>query len=158
MNFNILCRKANIGDLDRILEIESKGFTEEAFSRRQLRYLIQHAKGAVFVAVLQDVTVGYISLLTRSNICGRLYSLAVDPAHRGKGIAATLIDAAVDFVRERGIGSIFLEVDVDNLAAIALYEKKGFIKRAVKKAYYHSGTDAYSMVRALGLEARNGSS
>lgn len=149
MNQAVVCRKARVDDLNRILAIESQGFRDDAFSRRQLNYLIRHAKGACFVAVLQDVVVGYISVLTRSSGSGRIYSLAVDAGYRGRGIAEQLIDTAIDFMRGENIQAIFLEVAVDNAAAISLYEKKCFVKRSIKRRYYHSGTDAYSMVRAL---------
>lgn len=155
MSLHIVCRKALAADLDRIMAIESRGFSEEAFSRRQLRYLMLRAKGAFFVAVLQDIVVGYISLLARRDHKGRIYSLAVDQDYRGRGIAVKLIDIGIDFLCSQGMRAIFLEVAVDNFAAISLYEKKGFAKRTIKKAYYHSGADAYSMVRGLTHDCAN---
>ena len=146
MSQAIVCRKARIEDLERVLAIESQVFHADSFSRRQLRYLMQHAKGAFFVAVARGIVVGYISVLTRSNRIGRIYSLAVDQEYRGKGIAELLIDTAVDFMHAQYIERIFLEVAVDNVAAISLYEKKHFIKRSIKPGYYDSGADAYSMI------------
>jgi len=146
MSQTIVCRPACIEDLERILAIESQSFRDDAFSRRQFRYLMQHAKGAFFVAVVSGIVAGYISVLVRSNRIGRIYSLAVDRDCRGKGVAKLLIDAAVDFMRAQCIQRIFLEVAVDDVAAISLYEKKHFIKRSIKPGYYHSGADAYSMM------------
>ena len=146
MNQAIVCRKACIEDLEHILAIESQGFRVDSFSRRQFRYLIQHAKGAFFVAVASGTVAGYISVLTRNNRIGRIYSIAVNRDYRGKEIAKLLIDTAVNFMHAQHIERIFLEVAVDNAAAISLYENKRFTKRSIKPGYYHSGADAYSMI------------
>lgn len=149
MNKDAYCRKANLADLERITAIESGGFSKDCFSRRQLRYLIRDAKGVCFAAVLCGTVAGYISVLTRKGKHGRIYSLAVAPEFRGRGIAELLVDTALDFLRAEGFRSVFLEVAVDNAAAIALYTKKGFAPRMTKPGYYHSGADARSMVLAL---------
>ncbi len=149
MNRKVLCRKADLEDLDRIAAIEAGGFREDFFSRRQLRYLIRDAKGACFAAVLHGTVAGYISLLTRGGKNGRIYSLAVDPEFRGRGIAELLVETALDFSRREGLRAVFLEVAVDNAPAISLYRKKGFVIRSLKSGYYHSGGDAYSMVFAF---------
>ena len=71
------------------------------------------------------------------------------PGYRGLGLAGFLVDKAVGFAKERGLRAVFLEVRTDNVAAVSLYEKKGFVKRGVKPGYYGDGADAYSMVFPL---------
>jgi ribosomal-protein-alanine acetyltransferase len=146
MSRDVHCRRAGLGDLDSILCMESQGFREDSFSRRQLRYLIQRATGAFFAAVRQGIVVGYICVLTRKNTNGRIYSLVVDPEYRGRGVAGLLLETGLEYLRQKRITSVFLEVAVDNAAAIALYEKKGFVRRKVFRRYYHAGGDAFSMV------------
>lgn len=53
-------------------------------------------------------------------------NVAVLPEHRRKGIAAQLIQAAVDLARQHQIKNVVLEVIADNLPAVRLYENKGF--------------------------------
>jgi ribosomal protein S18 acetylase RimI-like enzyme len=53
----------------------------------------------------------------------------VDEAHRRRGIAATLSEAAEELVRARGFDRIALDVDVENAPARALYEKLGYRER-----------------------------
>ena len=53
----------------------------------------------------------------------------VDEAHRRRGIAAKLSEAAEERVRARGFDRIALDVDVDNAPARALYEKLGYRER-----------------------------
>ena len=53
----------------------------------------------------------------------------VDEAHRRRGIAARLSEAAEERVRARGFDRIALDVDVENAPARALYEKLGYRER-----------------------------
>lgn len=141
-------RRAVLKDLESMLAVEA-GFGDESFSRRQMRYLIMRARGAVFVAERQGAVVGYVAALIRKNSHGRIYSIAVAPACRGLGIASALLDEAVRFLASVPVANVFLEVAADNSPALSLYIKKGFTIRKKMARYYHNGGDAYSMVRPL---------
>lgn len=52
--------------------------------------------------------------------------LAVDEAWRGRGVGSALIEALADLARERGYGSLRLDVADENTRARALYERLGF--------------------------------
>ncbi len=147
MKRDIVIRGAVKSDIDGIMSLEKRCFSRDAFSRRQMEYLISNAKGLFCVALADGNIVGYITLLAtgRSNT-GRIYSIAVTPGYRGGGVAGLLIDRALDYAAEKELRAVFLEVRTDNIPAIRLYEKKGFIKRLMKYGYYGDGTDAYSMV------------
>lgn len=140
-----LIRRAVAADLGSLLAIERTGFGGgDAFSRRQMRYLVLRAKGGVFVAECEGVAAGYVCVLLRPRQ-GRIYSLAVDPARRGRGIAEALLVFGVEFARQAGAEAVFLEVGVGNGPAFSLYTKKGFATRGLRPGYYHDGTDAFSM-------------
>ncbi|HWA69931.1 MAG TPA: GNAT family N-acetyltransferase [Rhizomicrobium sp.] len=70
-----------------------------------------------------------------------ILTLAVRPAARGKGLGRTLLQAAIKKACETGAATMFLEVGVDNPAALALYVRLGFAKVGDRKAYYN-GKDA----------------
>jgi len=55
-----------------------------------------------------------------------LYSLWLDPAFRGRGLARPLVAAAVDWARDQQVRTITLRVAPDNVAARAVYESLGF--------------------------------
>ena len=66
MNPAVGIRPATAGDLDAVECVERRSFPEgEAFTRRQLRYLLTHAQGASYAATRDGAVVGYISLLMR---------------------------------------------------------------------------------------------
>ena len=151
MTQTINIRPATIGDLDAVAAVERRCFPEdEAFSRRQLRYLLEHAEGASYVACRGQEVVGYITLLTRRTARNlRIYSVAVDPAARGCGAGQALIDAAVALARQLGLREVTLEVRTDNDAAIRLYTRSGFRPGKLLRGYYHDGADARRMALSL---------
>lgn len=55
-----------------------------------------------------------------------LYGMWVDPARRGEGIGARLVEAVVDWARDRGVATMQLGVTETNPAAMALYRRAGF--------------------------------
>ncbi|OJW27296.1 MAG: hypothetical protein BGO51_05395 [Rhodospirillales bacterium 69-11] len=57
---------------------------------------------------------------------GTLWGVYVDPAHRGGGIATSLVKAAVQEAREAGLRVLLLAVTLGNDAAIRRYEAAGF--------------------------------
>jgi len=57
-----------------------------------------------------------------------LWALAVDPQARAPGVGTALVLALADIFRKRGRGFMDLSVKHDNVQAIALYEKLGFVR------------------------------
>ena len=54
-------------------------------------------------------------------------SVSVLPQWQGRGVASKLMRRCIEYVKESCFQSIKLEVGCDNLCAIKLYEKKGFV-------------------------------
>lgn len=55
-----------------------------------------------------------------------LFSMAVHPAHRRRGIASALLGALAREARSRGARAAYLQVLIDNAPAQALYARHGF--------------------------------
>lgn len=54
-----------------------------------------------------------------------LSALWVDPDRRGHGLGRTVLHAVGLLARQRRLASVFLQVEVDNAAAVGLYETEG---------------------------------
>jgi ribosomal-protein-alanine N-acetyltransferase len=82
-----------------------------------------------------------------------LLTLAVDPDHRRRGIAARLMQDFIDQAKNKGASDAFLEVAKDNDAAIALYRHFGFVKAGFRKDYYADagGTHVTALVMTKAL-------
>ncbi len=79
-----------------------------------------------------------------------LPSIAVKASCRGRGIGSRLLSELSDAVREKGASKLFLEVRESNEAALALYQKNGFITAGVRKRFYRDpDEDAFVMMRLL---------
>jgi len=55
-----------------------------------------------------------------------LYQMWVAPEFRGAGIGRGLVDAAVNWARDRGVKAMVLDVTCGNVPAARLYESMGF--------------------------------
>jgi [ribosomal protein S18]-alanine N-acetyltransferase len=76
--------------------------------------------------------------------------VAVDPAHRRRGLAQELVRALLQRGRELGAARATLEVASGNPAALALYRTLGFRTAGVRRRYYSNGDDA--LIQWLDLE------
>lgn len=56
--------------------------------------------------------------------------------YRNKGIASLLLEYMINEGNNKSISNITLEVREDNISAINLYEKYGFVKKAIRPNYY----------------------
>lgn len=81
-----------------------------------------------------------------------ILTLAVDPAVRRRGVARALIAAALDAARAQGADAAFLEVAVDNDAALALYARLGFQAAGVRPGYYDRGPLGRADARIMRLD------
>ena len=94
-------------------------------------YLVADHDGAV---------VGYAGLFTTRHQAD-VQTVAVAPDHQGEGLGATLLRALLDEAARRGCAEVLLEVRVDNVPALTLYERFGFERISVRRGYYPEGVD-----------------
>jgi len=97
---------------------------------------------------------------------GYIAMLAVTGKHRGKGIATKLVRMAIDAMIERDADEVYLqrrasiawslivlqvalETEVDNTAAMKLYERLGFLRSKRLHRYYLNGNTAFRLVLYL---------
>ena len=136
-------RDALPADVDGLARLESSSFDTDRLAPRSFRRLIAAPTAACRVAVSGDALAGYYVLLFRAGSnAARLYSVAVDPGHRGGGLAKALLADAEVTARACGARRMRLEVRRDNDVAIRLYERRGYRPIARRAGYYADGGDA----------------
>ena len=139
-------------DLDRILEIEAASFGADAYDRNLFAEYTRKCGGLFLVALWGTRVCAYsITGLSPSGAGKRaeLISVAVDPAHLGKGAASALMESTLRRLRRRGITRFGLMVKVTNLRALSLYKKFGFRKLRRVARYYEDGADGLSLAKDL---------
>jgi ribosomal protein S18 acetylase RimI-like enzyme len=137
------------------------------FGRSYMRQLIESPNSATWIA--EDGPEPKIELIGFSIVewpagqnesVAYIQTLEVHPAFRGRGIGAELLVRAEESARAAGAHIIALHVDIENVAAISLYESRGYARRGKEEHYYarHRGAFVYakSLSGASGSEPASG--
>jgi ribosomal-protein-alanine N-acetyltransferase len=78
---------------------------------------------------------GYL-IVSRYVDAWHVMNVAVDPDHRGRGIATMLLERLFELTADDARRGYTLEVRVSNATAIGLYERLGFEARGIRRGYY----------------------
>ncbi len=136
-------RSATQADLDALTALEERAFSGDRLSRRSFRRFLGLGRASLLVLEERGVLSGYALVIYRSGTAlARLYSIAVDPAAAGRGLGARLLAAAEEEAFERGCAVMRLESRPDNVAAIALYKRRGYRQFGHYVDYYEDHADA----------------
>jgi GNAT superfamily N-acetyltransferase len=137
LNEQLLVRTTlRAGDLGRIIELHGSvydpldgfGLRFEAFVGRTIAEFIldNRANGQIWLAERGDRLVGCTAIALREDGRGQLRWVLVDPSERGHGLGKQLVNAALQYSREQGCGSVFLETTDGLNESQTLYESLGF--------------------------------
>jgi ribosomal-protein-alanine N-acetyltransferase len=144
-------RRAAADDAEALAASHARAF-DAGWSAPDIANLMSAMGGFAFLAEDDSGPAGFI--LGRA-IGGEaeILTLVVAPAQRRSGLGHALVEALMAEARERGAGSVYLEVAADNEAAQALYRKVGFEQAGFRRAYYARGgsrpVDALVLRRTL---------
>lgn len=69
--------------------------------------------------------------------------------YQGMGFGTKLLDFAVELCRMSEVKTLSLEVRPNNVPALKLYEKLGFVFSHVRKQYYRDGSDALVLIKTF---------
>jgi ribosomal protein S18 acetylase RimI-like enzyme len=94
---------------------------------------------ALLVAEDGGVVVGYayghvegFDYMSLRGPAGIIEDIIVDPAHRGRGIGAALLDAITEAFESRGAPQVVLSTAVQNESAQRLFERAGFRRTMIE--------------------------
>jgi ribosomal protein S18 acetylase RimI-like enzyme len=88
------------------------------------------APGVMLGGFVGDRLVGFTGLRVEPRVKTRhkgfIYTVYVDQAFRGRGLAAGLVEAAIEAAREAGLRFVTLTVAIGNDGARRIYDRLGF--------------------------------
>ena len=123
----------NIGLLQTFIDhIGASATTFRYFAKRDTSVICQHITTLLFTENEQPVAYGHLEKEGEEVWLG----VCVLPHVKGKGYGKLMMNALIQRAGENNIKKISLTVDKVNKAAIQLYEKLGFKKRAETDRYF----------------------
>lgn len=143
-------RSGTLADIPELVALEDSSFSTDQLAARNFRRFLRAGRCGLLVAEVDGRFAGYVLVLFRANTkAGRLYSIAVSPAARGRGVGELLLGAAERAVVARGKQAMRLEVRPDNAGALRLYERSGYRVFGNYPGFYEDGTDALRLEKQL---------
>ena len=125
-------REAMLGQIEEI----EKGCFSLPWTREQLKSQLRDDRHE-FIAALDDENrvLGYVGMMYVLDE-GYISNVAVAPEARRQGIGRDLIKELMARAAALDLAFVTFEVRCSNAAAIALYEKQGFLPVGKRKNYY----------------------
>jgi ribosomal protein S18 acetylase RimI-like enzyme len=117
----------------RVPESDHNSFAEDVLSPGVVQGWLSDTRPRRAVAVEGDTAVGYVALLPLVGWSSHVGSLrvVVDPEVRGKGVGRALARHGLLQALELGLTKIVVEVVVDSVPAIGMFESLGFEPEAL---------------------------
>lgn len=98
---------------------------------------VYSGKGRFWVAIHKEHVIGTVAIRDMGGNTAKLNRMFVDTQLHGTGIGQTLLDHALDFVRQQGFKEIVLNTHLLMKRAHHFYEKNGFQKVKEVSDKYH---------------------
>ncbi|MEG2330307.1 ribosomal protein S18-alanine N-acetyltransferase [Anaerorhabdus sp.] len=145
-----MIRSMDLGDLDRVEQLEAELFSLPWKKEDFKRELIENEFAHYFVVEENNEVVGYCGIWNLYEQA-QITTIGVAKDCQGKGYASLLMEKIEEVSVANGCETCSLEVRVSNIAAQNLYTKYGYITVNIRKGYYSDNhEDAFLMMKAIG--------
>ena len=142
-------QQMDIKDLDEVLSIEASG-SLAPWSKNMFIEEMRNAFAFCFVIRKEDgpdrPVIGFICFRNMAEE-SELLKICVHPEYRELGVGKKLMKFYIDFSRERGIKTFYLEVHSSNHSAIHLYQSFSYQPSGMRKEFYQGKFDALLMAK-----------
>lgn len=144
----LVIRPMQLQDLDAVMTLEAESFPTPWSRDMYAHEITDNPYGSYWVLIPLQSGATEPPLLAYGGIWliadeAHITTLASHPQWRRQGYAGRLLLHLLAQARERGAVLATLEARLQNVAAIRLYEKLGFVEVGVRKGYYaDTGEDA----------------
>ena len=130
---------ATIKFLDQLYQIEEKCFDQEAFTKRQIAYLLTEYNTIALAAKVDSNILGFIIAqveVEENTEFGHILTINVAPKYRRQKTASKLLNEIENLLKQKGITECRLEVRENNTPAIKLYHTQGYQTICKLEKYY----------------------
>ena len=137
---DVVIRQACVDDINKIFEIDNE-YELDKYSADLIKKSLEDEFIINFIAEKDGQSIGYISATIVIDECNIL-KIVVARNFRHEGVATSLLQYTMQYAKNHGIKTVFLEVRKGNKVAKNFYEKNGFILEYKRQKYYDDGEDA----------------
>jgi len=134
-------------DIDKVYALEAALFPNP-WPRSFFEHDLVLKNTIAFIVEYESNVVGY-SLASCNNGKFHITNIAVNKECQREGIGTELMDRLEKIALDQGCTYAYLEVRTDNIAAIKMYEGRGYSIARRHELYYINGDDAYVMDKEL---------
>lgn len=127
--------------IDKLVELHKNCFPDKNWNKKD--FLDLKKSGCEIISSINSFII-YKVIFDEAEII----TIGVNVDKRNQGLATSLITLMIKDLQEKKVKNIFLEVSINNLQALRLYEKFGFQKISIRKKYY-DGIDAVVMKKNI---------
>ncbi len=135
--------------LAQVIKIENASFKTDAYQIEDFQQVYCKCSELSIVAEIAGQIAGYMMTCLLPDR-GHVFSLAVAPAYRRRGVGEALFRYTVDRLSEGGIGKIELEVRKTNEAGRSFWKQMGFVPVGTIPDFYDDGAEALQMRKSIG--------
>lgn len=132
----MIIREMKVQDVPEVAALEAVCFSDP-WSVQSIASEVNNRLSLWLVAEIDGSIAGYVGSQTVLDMTDMM-NIAVAPEFRRQGVAEALVNALVSCLKEKDVMGLLLEVRASNTAAIALYNKLGFIQVGRRPAYYRN--------------------
>lgn len=137
-------------DVDALVAIEkacfAAGYADKMMDGEDFLAAMNGAHEEVFCAVADGQVAGYALLLLEDGFAS-FDSLAVSPAHQGKGLGEKLFRHVEDYCAKNRIPQLNLEIKETNYPLLKRYHGYGYKCFEVEAGFYADGWGAIRMLK-----------
>jgi len=125
--------------LDRVLIVEQQAY-DHPWSRTNFDDALKSGYQAQLLLADETLLGYFVAMKGFEEV--HLLNITVAPAHQRQGWAHVMLDALRIWSRGQGAQWLWLEARVGNLRALQVYERHGFRRVGLRKAYYPGAHDS----------------
>lgn len=142
-----MIRKTEVKDIFYITKIEKKVFKTTLGEKFLLQELTDNPFSHYFVYEKEKVVIGYIGFRIIDDQA-EMMNFVIDPDYQNEGLGSELLEYSLNYLQEKHVRTITLEVRKSNKKAQYVYEKYGFKISHIRKKYYEN-EDGYVLVKEV---------
>ncbi len=145
-----MIRDMQAQDVDALAAIEvacfAAGYADKMMSREDFAEVLADEDAALFCAMEGDEVAGYAFLILEDG-AANFDSLAVSPAHQGKGLGEKLFRHVERYCQDNAIKRLNLEIKETNYPLLKRYHGYGYKCFAIEPGFYADGWGAIRMLK-----------